>query len=54
MTRTWLQCILQQNDTDRLSYDFAESIPIHQTWWFRCGIAAVCLGLAWFIGSIMR
>ncbi|HEX3002561.1 MAG TPA: hypothetical protein VHN82_09420 [Methanoregula sp.] len=46
MTRTWLQKVLQRNDTDLLSYDFADSCPTWDAWWFRCCIAAACIGLA--------
>lgn len=54
MTRTWLQKILQRNDTDLLSYDFADSCPMWQAWWFRICVAAACLGLGWFLWTILR
>lgn len=47
MTRTWLQWVMQQNDTDLLSYDFAQSCPTWEAWWFRVGIAAAGITLAW-------
>ncbi len=53
MTRTWLQKILQQNDTDLLSYDFGRSCPAWQAWWFRGCVAAGCLGLVWFLITIL-
>jgi hypothetical protein len=50
MTRTWLQWFLQRNDTDLLSYDFAESCPAWESWWFRCGCAAAGISIViWFL-----
>ena len=53
MTRTWLQRMMQRNDTDLLSYDFADSVPTRDAWWFRCSIAIVCVSLAWFFRSVI-
>jgi hypothetical protein len=53
MTRTWLQWFLQRNDTDLLSYDFAETCPVWETWWFRGGFAAAGICLAWFFWQVL-
>jgi hypothetical protein len=47
MTRTWWEWALQRNDSDLLSYDFAEGCPVWQAWWFRITVAVACGGLAW-------
>ena len=49
MTRTWLQRMMQQNDTDLLAYDFAESQPTWKSWWFRIATAIVCIGIIWYL-----
>jgi hypothetical protein len=49
MTRTWLQRMMQQNDTDLLSYDFADSQPTWKSWWFRITTAIVCTGIIWYL-----
>ena len=53
MTRTWLQRMMQRNDTDLLSYDFVDSVPTRDAWWFRCSIAIVCVSLALFFRSVL-
>jgi hypothetical protein len=53
MTRTLLQKILQQNDTDLLSYDFGRSCPAWQAWWFRGCVAAGCLCLLWVLITVL-
>lgn len=52
MTRTWLQRMMQQNDTDLLSYDFAESQPTWNAWWFRIVIMLSCTGILWYILAV--
>jgi len=52
MTRTWLQRILQRADTDTLSYDFGESCPTVESWWFRGCVAAACIIGIWFILTV--
>lgn len=49
MTRTWLQRMLQQNDTDLLSYDFAESQPAWNSWWFRILVTLVGMIVAGYL-----
>lgn len=53
MTRTWLQRFMQRNDTDLLSYDFADSCPTLESWCFRCSIAAVCIGILAFFWPLL-
>jgi hypothetical protein len=47
MTRTWLECALQQDDSDLLSYDFADGCPFWKAWWFRIAVAAISISLIW-------
>lgn len=49
VTRTWLQKILQQSDTDLLSYDFGESCAAWEAWWFRICCAAGVTVLAVYL-----
>jgi hypothetical protein len=53
MTRTWLQRLMQRNDTDLLSYDFAESCPTLESRWFRCCIAAASFVIVWCIWPVI-
>nr|WP_319376055.1 hypothetical protein [uncultured Methanoregula sp.] len=54
MTRTWLQRFLQRSDTDLLSYDFADSCPAWESWWFRGSVAAGCICcFVWVLWMVM-
>jgi len=53
MTRTWLQRIMQRADTDILSYDFGESCPTVQSWWFRACVVVACICILWFFLTVI-
>jgi hypothetical protein len=43
MTLTWLEWLQEKDERNSHSYDFIEAHPVWEKWWFRIGVAVICI-----------
>lgn len=53
LTYSWWRWVHGEDDRCSRAYDFVETHPVWENWWFRIGVVVVLISIFWFFLSVL-